>query len=102
MYVNGCKIDVKLCAENPEGFSSMVSRELTTTGSDGKPVVTEVTRGPFAVIRDAQVYAHSWNDADTPPPMPVATTTVSESVAVQVDKPVENPPVIEEKAAETT
>jgi hypothetical protein len=94
MYVNGCKIDVKLCAENPEGFSSVVSR----TNAKGE----EVARGPFAVIREAQVYAHSWNDADTPPPMPVATTTVSESVAVQVEKPVENPPVIEEKAAETT
>lgn len=94
MYVNGCKIECKLCTDNPEGFSSVVSR----TNAKGE----EVSRGPFAVIHDAQVYAHSWNDVDNPPPVPaevVVTETKSESVAVQVEQPIKNPPVIETKSS---
>ena len=67
MFINGCKIVCVLCGENPEGFSSTVSRELTTTNSDGSVSVEVVSRGPFKTILEAQKYAHAWKDAASPP-----------------------------------
>lgn len=75
MFVNGCHLDLKLCDENPEGFSVVVSRSRVTglvKDTSGKLVeaIETVKRGPFAVIRDAQIYAHTWSDFDNPPPIP--------------------------------
>lgn len=81
MYVNGCRIDCTLSKENPEGFSSVVSRG-------------DVLRGPFKTILEAQKYAHAWSEGSEPPEI-VVTETASESVAVKVDPPTENPPVLE-------
>ena len=81
MYVNGCKIECTIASENPEGFSSVVSRG-------------EVLRGPFKTILEAQKYAHAWSEGQDPPEI-VVTETKSESVAVKVDPPVENPPIVE-------
>lgn len=88
-YVNGCHIVSTLCADNPEGFSSTVSR--TVAGSDGKPV--EIVRGPFKTVYAAQKYAHSWSEANaqTPPDVPNPEPVDPMSVPPE-EKPVENPP----------
>jgi|GEM_PF-6052762 hypothetical protein len=104
MHVNKCHIVSTLSADNPEGFSSMVSKQLSTADADPKQpaTVTDVIRGPFATIQSAIDYARSWNDAANPPAMPVVTTTVSESQFIQVPIPNENPPLVEPSTEVTT
>ncbi len=74
MHINGCHIVSKLDKDSEEGFSSTVSRTLVIVSkdADGKDVSTEsvVSKGPFATIKSAVTYAHSWSDAANPPEIP--------------------------------
>lgn len=97
MFVNDCKIECTLSGENPEGFSSMVSKELAK--EDGTPGEV-ILRGPFKTILEAQKYAHAWHDALNPPMIPVEVSTASTNFAVTVPRPIEQPPIIEKPAEE--
>ncbi|MEI8017338.1 MAG: hypothetical protein WCH39_04010 [Schlesneria sp.] len=97
MDINGCHVVSEPSKTTEEGF-------LTTVQRDG------VIRGPFNTILEAITAAHAWNQELNSKPneprlqteneSPVVVKTISESVAVQIEQPTENPPVIEQK--ETT
>jgi hypothetical protein len=72
MDVNGCHIVCSLNADSPDGFEATVSRYVGVRFlQDGIPEGAEkISRGPFMTTRAAVVYAHAWNDAETPPPIP--------------------------------
>ena len=66
---------------------------FTTTVHDDKGV----TRGPFATVSEAIKCAHEWN-AENLAKLEAAATpvaTASETVAVQIQQPVVNPPLAE-------
>ena len=79
MMISGCHIVSKLCADNPDGFSSTVERG-------------GFLKGPFATIQEAVACAHAWKD-ETP-------TIRSESVVPLVAQSV--PPVVEQSPPEVT
>ena len=92
----------------PEPSETTEEGYLTTIHRDGS------IRGPFNTIQEAVNAAHAWNkeivEADAAKAKldevakaaSVVVETKSESVAIQVENPVENPPVIDTtKAAET-
>lgn len=72
MDVNGCHIVCSLNASSEDGFEATVSRYVGVRFlQDGIPKdAVKVSRGPFMTTLAAVIYAHSWNDANTPPPMP--------------------------------
>lgn len=95
MHINGCHIVSKLDKDSEEGFSSTVSRTLVIVSkdADGKDVSTEsvVSKGPFATIKSAVTYAHSWSDAANPPEIPadpVPVVSAPEEVTPVVVQPV--------------
>lgn len=147
MDVNGCHITHDLDDTADEGFAMTVTRYIGVRFLTDLPhpwpddlESKKVSRGPFKSIKVSVDYATSWNDAETPPPMPVveppkkdedppknddsaksdnASTgqeksqsesdvkpvaaevpvdveTASESIAVQVASPPDNPPIVEE------
>ena len=95
MDINGCHVVPEPSKTTDEGF-------LTTVQRDG------VIRGPFNTIQEAITAAHAWNqelavEARQAPQQveneaTVVVKTISESIAVQIEKPADNPPVIEQKA----
>jgi hypothetical protein len=109
MDINGCQIVSVLNADAVDGFTPTVSRytgcrEFPRDDQIPKGSV-KVSRGPFATIRDAIIYAHSWSDADTPPPMPITPVaevpvtieTASETVAIQIEPASANPPIVSDE-----
>ena len=98
MDINGCHVVPEPSQTTEEGF-------LTTVHCDG------VIRGPFKTIREAITAAHAWSQelfgklhetltlAENV--SPVVVKTISESVAVQIKQPAENPPVIEQNSSMT-
>ena len=96
MDINGCHVVPEPSQITNEGF-------LTTVHRDG------VIRGPFKTIQEAITAAHAWNNEQLVEVRQasqqvnneahVVVKTISESVAVQIEKPAENPPVIEQQAA---
>lgn len=106
--INGCRIVSVLNADAEDGFLPTVSRYVglrNPPSDDELPKdAVKVSRGPFATIRAAIEYAKTWNDAETPPPMPVpkpksepTIETASESIAIQIEPPSENPPLAEDQ-----
>lgn len=83
-WVNGCHLVSTLCADSLEGFLTTVSRSVEITATvDGRPITTssQIIRGPFKTIVEAQQYAHAWIDASSPPPIPeVLTSTLNAAV----------------------
>ncbi len=98
MDINGCHVVPEPSQTTDEGF-------LTTVNRDG------VIRGPFKTIQEAITAAHAWNneapaEARQAPQhvdneASIVVNTISESIAVQIEQPAENPPVVEQKAATT-
>ncbi len=98
MDINGCHVVPEPSNATDEGF-------LTTIQRDG------MIRGPFNTIQEAITAAHAWNQdlvvkfRQTPRQVdneaPVVVKTTSESIAVQIEKPADNPPVIQQKALTT-
>ncbi len=93
MDINGCHVVPEPSQTTNEGF-------LTTVQRNG------VIRGPFNTIQEAIAAAHAWNKEldvvvrqvvqQSDNEAPVVVKTISESVVVQLEKPAENPPVIEQ------
>ena len=89
----------------PEPSNSTDEGFLTKVHRDG------VIRGPFKTIQEAITAAHTWNqelvvEAGQSPQQAgneahVVVNTISESVAVHVESPADNPPVIEPTASTT-
>lgn len=97
MDVNGCHIVSVLCADGDEGFSSTVSRYVgvrwLTDLINGIPAdAIKVERGPFLSIPAAVLYAHSWSDATTPPPMPLPKPKVIVPNEIDSEQSEEDPP----------
>lgn len=108
MDVNGCLITHEIDADTDDGFAMTVTRFvgirlLTDLPSPWPENLVKVSRGPFKSIKESVDYAKSWNDANTPPPIPevkpkegsVKVETASESISVQIEPPSENPPLTE-------
>lgn len=112
MDVAGCRIIATLNADGDDGFTYVVSRIVGSRIwlNPMPPDAVIVDRGPFLSQLIAQQFAHSWKDANTPPPMPSIVSskvvasetsaasvvkTISENEAVQVAPTVENPPIAE-------
>ena len=97
MDINGTQVIPEPSDTTEEGFVTMIHR-------NGE------SRGPFVKIKVGIVAAHSWNAeisksnlAKVEAAAPIVVETKSESVAVQIDQTIENPPVIEQtKVTETT
>jgi hypothetical protein len=98
MDINGCHVVPEPATTTDEGFLTTVQRE-------------GVIRGPFKTIQEAIAAAHHWqkeSEAEARQ-MPrqldgeasVVVNTISESIAVQLEKPAENPPVIEQRGTTT-
>lgn len=97
MDINGTQVIPEPSDTTEEGFVTMIHR-------NGE------SRGPFVKIKDGIDAAHAWNAeisksnlAKVEAAAPIVVETKSESVAVQIDQTIENPPVIEQtKVTETT
>ena len=98
MDINGCHVVPEPSQTTDEGFLTTVQRD-------------EVIRGPFNTIQEAIRAAHAWSrqlvvEARQTPQQDeneatVVVKTISESIAVQIEKPADTPPVIEQKALMT-
>ena len=93
MDINGTQVIPKPSDTTEEGFVTMIHR-------NGE------SRGPFVKIKDGIDAAHAWNAeiaksnlAKIEAAAPVVIETKSESVAVQVEHPIVNPPLIEPKTS---
>ena len=88
----------------PEPSNSTDEGFLTKVHRDG------VIRGPFKTIQEAITAAHTWNQelvvearrsTQQAANEAQAVNTISESIAVQIEQQMDNPPVIEPKASAT-
>ena len=85
MHVNGCHIVSTPCADNPEGFSSIVSRCRSERNDDDTTIddSAEVRRGPFNSIQAAVKYAMSWNKIGNPPAIPSSLLETDQDAAIE-------------------